>query len=438
MLLDVEKSKILLNTNVGVEFEFFSNHNINDTQKMLEKHLGKKIHREDKAHSDFTPDADTFKMEPDYSGGAALIELITGPLPYSDAKIILIKTLKWIKENGFTTDRSGIHLNLSFSKTLFGPNFLTQLEPLKFILDFDEDYVFKLFPDRENNVYAKSIKYVEPANKQSYYFSNLIKPHDFKTPTEKYYGVNFLKLQKNYLEFRYLGGKDYEKKLNDIIDLLDHFVLSLFNSANEKTFTDKNKSELIKILKKNEKINNAYLSYDKFKANFPNIGLLVDLDSDIRRLDMYWDKIKDKVYEILSEGGMKKGLINYDSNTSRIQIKNVDLQNCFKLEGIDIIDSKIRGRLDKCDIFNSELDNVEIWTCNIFDRSKLINCRIDDTYVNRSCYLKDCYFAGNNGIMNGTMEGGIFRKGKITDLSKFIKCEVIEYEKIKNKINDRY
>ncbi len=438
MLLDVEKSKILLNTNVGVEFEFFSNHNINDTQKMLEKHLGKKIHREDKAHSDFTPDADTFKMEPDYSGGAALIELITGPLPYSDAKIILIKTLKWIKENGFTTDRSGIHLNLSFSKTLFGPNFLTQLEPLKFILDFDEDYVFKLFPDRENNVYAKSIKYVEPANKQSYYFSNLIKPHDFKIPTEKYYGVNFLKLQKNYLEFRYLGGKDYEKKLNDIIDLLDHFVLSLFNSANEKTFTDKNKSELIKILKKNEKINNAYLSYDKFKANFPNIGLLVDLDSDIRRLDMYWDKIKNKVYEILSEGGMKKGLINYDSNTSRIQIKNVDLQNCFKLEGIDIIDSKIRGRLDKCDVFNSELDNVEIWTCNIFDRSKLINCRIDDTYVNRSCYLKDCYFAGNNGIMNGTMEGGIFRKGKITDLSKFIKCEVIEYEKIKNKINDRY
>lgn len=438
MLLDVEKSKVLLSANCGIEFEFFSNHSINDTQKMLEKHLDKKIHREEKAHSEFKPDADTFKMEPDYSGGAALIELITGPLPYSDAKIIIIKTLKWIKENGFTTDRSGIHLNISFNKSMFGPNFLTQLEPLKFILDFDEAYIFKLFPDRENNVYAKTIKFVEPANKQSFYFSNLIKPHDLKTPSEKYYGVNFLKLQKNYLEFRYLGGKDYEKRTNDIIDLLDHFILSLFKSANEKTFTEKNKVELIKILKKNEKINNAYLSYDNFKHNFPDIGLLIDLDTDLRRLNMYWDKIRDTIYIILADGGMKKGLINYDSDTSRVQIKNAQLPACFKMEGIDIIDCKISGRLDKCDIFNSTLDNVEIWTCNIFDNSKLINCRIDDTYVNRSCYLKDCYFAGPNGIMNGTMEGGVFRKGKITDLSKFVKCEVIEFEKIKNKINDRY
>lgn len=438
MLLDVEKSKILLNSNIGVEFEFFSNHNINNTQKMLEKHLDKKIHRETKAHSDFKPDADTFKMEPDYSGGAALIELITGPLPYSDAKIIMIKMLKWIKENGFTTDRSGIHLNISFNKKIFGANFLTQLEPLKLILDFDEDYVFKKFPDREDNVYAKSIKFIEPANKQSYYFSNLIKPHDFKTPTEKYYGVNFLKLQKNYLEFRYLGGKDYEKRVNDILDLLDHFVTSLFNSANERTFTEKNKLELIKILKKHEKINNSYLSYGHFKKNFPDIGLLVDLDTDIRRLDMYWDRIKDKIYEVLSEGGMTKGLINYDSNTSRLQIKDAKLMKCFKLEGIDIIDCTIHGRLDKCDVFNCALDNVEMWTCNIFDHSKLTNCRIDDTYINRSCYLKDCYFVGQNGIMNGTMEGGIFRKGKITNLSKFIDCEIIEFEKIKNKGNDRY
>ena len=30
--------------------------------------------------------------------------------------------------------------------------------------------------------------------------------------TEKYYGVNFSKLPHDYIEFRYLGGKDYEKK----------------------------------------------------------------------------------------------------------------------------------------------------------------------------------------------------------------------------------
>ena len=57
--------------------------------------------------------------------------------------------------------------------------------------------------------------------------------------TEKYYGVNFSKLPKNYIEFRYLGGKDYENRYNSIMNLTEHFVLSLYDSLMNPTYNEK-------------------------------------------------------------------------------------------------------------------------------------------------------------------------------------------------------
>ena len=69
-------SKILKNALVGVEFEFYSNLPIEETAKKLGSLLDKKIQVETKAHSDFEPTADHFKIEPDMSGGIKLMELV--------------------------------------------------------------------------------------------------------------------------------------------------------------------------------------------------------------------------------------------------------------------------------------------------------------------------------------------------------------------------
>ena len=67
--------------------------NEKETQKSLSQLLGKKIRVEDKAHSDFQPTVDEFKLEPDMSGGKGLVELVTGATPYRNARIIIIKYL---------------------------------------------------------------------------------------------------------------------------------------------------------------------------------------------------------------------------------------------------------------------------------------------------------------------------------------------------------
>lgn len=432
MELKSEASNILLLSRMGFEFEFYSKHSVEKTATLISRVLNKKISVEDKAHSDFSPTHNHYKIEPDMSGGKKLMELVTGSIPYQDARIELIKILKWIQGNGSTSDKCGIHINISFDPDKTSSFFLSHMNILKFILDFDEDFIYNIFPDRKGSVYSKSIKYITPKNK--FYFDNIsnINPHDFILPSEKYFGVNFMKLVKNYLEFRYLGGEGYENRILDILKLIDHFTISLYNSAKSNDFTKENYSELRKILNRYQHKIKAYHSIEKFKEYYPNVGLLVDLDSDDRRINTYWSIIRDKLFILLNECDLKDGIINYDSNTSKLQIKGSDLTQSFKIENIDIIDCKVKGILTNCDIFNCEIEESEVYTCNLFNNTKAIHSKIMDCYTNKTSTLINCYVDGNNSIMNGLMEGGILRKGKITNLSRFDKdVEKIEYEKIK-------
>lgn len=195
--LNSNRHSILNASQIGIEFEFYSNLEVEETQKALSNILDRKIKLEDKAHSDFQPSAEVFKMEPDMSGGKGLIELVTGAMPYRNARIVIQKMLNWIKENGYTTDRASIHLNMSFNTDyLKDKSMISKMNILKFILEFDEKRVYKYFPNRENSTYAKSIKWVMPKNEAFYYNENLINSDNFTFANTKYYGINFEKLKK--------------------------------------------------------------------------------------------------------------------------------------------------------------------------------------------------------------------------------------------------
>jgi len=249
---NLNDSNILQNALIGVEFEFYSNLSIEDTSKQIGELIGKKIRIETKAHSDFEVTQDEFKIEPDMSGGAKLMELVTGALPYFAARLMIIKVCDWIDKNGYTNDRSSIHLNLSFDKNKIENKYrISKMNVLKFILEFNEDQVFKFFPKREDSAYAKSIKFILPKEDTHLFNSNYINSQNFIFPDSKYYGVNFEKRHKNYLEFRYVGGKDWQKKTSTILHLVDLFLMQVWRSTENNDFTQLNAVELYQYLCRN-------------------------------------------------------------------------------------------------------------------------------------------------------------------------------------------
>lgn len=424
-------SNILKNALVGVEFEFYSNYNPEETATHLKKLLGKKIRVESKAHSDFEVTRDEFKLEPDMSGGANLVELVTGAQPYFEARLMIINICTWIKKNGWTNDKASIHLNLSFDKDKINDKYkISKMNVLKFILDFKEDQVFKLFPNRKGSAYAKSIKFVLPREDTYFFDANYISEKNFIYPDSKYYGVNFDKRHKNYLEFRYLGGKDWENKSNNILYLLDQFIIQLWNSTSNKQFNSLNKLELKKILSQNKRIIDARLDWKAIEKEWKHVEFTVDLSKEPQLINIHWARIKDRVIKLFTHGELTKGHINYDTDTGRVQVKDGELNYCVDLSLYDFIGCNLRGEFIHCDIFKCDINGSVLNDCNLYDSCQINESKLKSCYINKSCHLKDSYVYGK-GIMKGHMSGGIFREGMYDKkTAKFDDTEIVLSEEI--------
>lgn len=408
---NLNDSKILENALVGVEFEFYSNLSIEETSKQIAELIGKKIRIEEKAHSDFEVTQDEFKIEPDMSGGAKLMELVTGALPYFAARLMIIKVNQWIDENGYTNDRSSIHLNLSFDKNKIDNKYrISKMNTLKFILDFNEEQVFKFFPQREDSAYAKSIKFVIPKDDVSFFDGKYINQQNFIFPDSKYYGINFEKRHKNYLEFRYVGGKDWQKKTTTILHLIDRFLIQLWNSTETTQFTELNAIELKKIISENQRIIDARRDWKTISQNWKDTKFTVDLKDDPKIVSLYWSNIKQRVIKLFTHGNFSKGHINYDSDTGRIQVQNGRLDYCVDLDGYDFVNCFLRGEFRYCDMFTCQIEGSDIDSCNFYASSQITASKLKSSYVHRSVVTDDCYVYGK-GSFKGTMNGGIFREG---------------------------
>jgi len=91
----IEQFDILKKAIIGFEFEFYAERSYYKLLELLNRELEPiNVWGRRKYHSDLEPDSKNFKIEPDLSGGPNMIELITGPMPYHNAKLILLKILK--------------------------------------------------------------------------------------------------------------------------------------------------------------------------------------------------------------------------------------------------------------------------------------------------------------------------------------------------------
>jgi hypothetical protein len=426
--------EILRAAQCGCEFEFYSNFKDHvETARSLSKFLGKRVivpmsvsdlkKQKPLYHSPVNVSENIFKLEPDYSGGKTMCELITGAMPYADARNTIIKVLEWISNNGYTNERCSIHLNISFRKDS-APALYTieNINIPKFILSFDEEKVYDVFPARRDSVYARSIKEIRP-NKSSIFLDkncSLYNRQTFSIPSEKYYGVNFTKLPKGYLEYRYLGGNDYEKRIRKIIELLKYFVIHLHNTMNSEGFTSAEEREFKKIVEKQAKLAEGFVRYADFKQVMPDVSITYDMNNNDDVLEGVWVNIREKLYEIIMTGGMVKGEFNYDSEIGRFQLKNAKLRNC-RLNDMEFIKCNIEGVIERSAFYNCEIKNSRLHFCNFVKENVVDFSKIEDSQLHVGNVCNDCFIENKTNIINSEVNRGVIRNGEIGKLAKISK-----------------
>jgi len=431
------KTEVLDSARCGFEFEFYSSMDVFETAKDIAKFVKRRVvvplalssitEPKPLYHSPVAPTADIFKLEPDYSGGKSMCELVTGPMKYKDARNVLIKVFEWISSNGYTNERCSIHVNISIDENAVPTRFtIPNINIPKFILSFDEKKIYDIFPKREGSVYARSIKSLRP-NRVLFYSPTL---EEFSRATltlpadEKYYGVNFLKAEKGYLEYRYLGGKDYEKTTKKILDLVDYFILHLYDTLNFEGFTDKEKADFKKMTAIDEKVYKSFVKYEVFQKAFPGIEVGVDMNADPQVLESMWVNIREKLFDLIITGKMKKGAFNYDKEIGRFQLKDTKLRNC-KLTDMEFINCELEGVIHRawfydCKIKNSRIQDGNFVKGNTVDFSKISECEL---HIDNK--LNDCFIENKKNIINCQVNRGVIRNGEIGKLAKISKETMI-------------
>ncbi len=426
----LSKDEVLAMFNVGFEFEHFSKFKEKDLVKSLKETLGKKItvpralvglnKKVMVVHNhDITPTDQMFKLEKDYSGGPDMWELITGPMTYQEARLILIKFYQWLQKYGGTNDRCSNHMNISIDKKRNKLRAdILNMDRLKYCLAFDENFVYERYPKRKDNVYAQSMKIIYPNNKFSFNDDvKLVSYNSYKVPNTKYYGVNFIKQASNYLEFRYCGGTDYEYKLNEALECLDHYCLSIYNVLTNPDYDSNDISQLNSILSKQKKNVASFSSLEDFVLAFPNIKIMVDLQGDQQILKTRWNELKEILYDLIILCKMTKGYINYDSIVGKYQIKDAVIKDCNSMNSYEFVNSEVDGLFYNCDFYHCSIKNSQLTDCdiikgNLIENSKILNSPIK--YSNKSI---NCYIDNKDVLVNGNIEKSIIRNGNISQIA---------------------
>lgn len=397
---------------VGFEFEFYlKDLSYYKTLELLNQELSPvKVWGFRQYHSDFTPDEKNFKIEPDLSGGSNMVELVTGPLDYYDAKYYLVKISKFIQKYGYTNEKSSIHFNLSFNDE----KNLNNLNILKLILNIDEEEIYRVFPSRKGNVYAKSVKKIIPF--REYDFFNIpisVVKNNLKIPNDKYFGINFLHINSDKehqrLEFRYIGGKDYEKNIGQLIYFLDRFIINVYDCI-DVDFNSEDANKLEQYLEYNISLFKNFSKYDNFIVDFPSIQIQIDQNGDYDIVAAYYHKIYERIFDLVNNTSeLKECIINYITETQMIEIVDANIKTTSTIKGYDMINCNIEGIFEDCLFVGTQIKNSQMTKCKLqhsdANNSKLLNCKVE------SSSLRNCYFM--DGYLNGDMFGGVFRSGKL-------------------------
>ena len=139
--------------------------------------------------------------------------------------------------------------------------------------------------------------------------------------------------------------------------------------------------------------------------------------------------IREKIYDLIVEGGVRQGFFNYDTSTGRFQLKDARCRDASYITDIDLLDCDIKGsKLFNCNLYGCSVKNSQLEECQLFTGNTISNSKVKSTSVDYSNHLDECYIDCEDKIIDCDIKGGVVRKA---DLGRNAKVSE-ETEKLKD------
>lgn len=293
---------------------------------------------------------------------------------------------------------------------------LSQLNILKFILSFNENFILSKLSDITKDGSLEKITDIKPKKLEncSELIQKQIESLKYIEDEDDVYGINFSSIKLGYVKFKYAQDINYRNKWEDLLKCINHTIVTLSNATKYNDFDDKENSKIDELNKNFNDFSTAFGCYEMFNTKYKSIKLTVDLCNDKSIIDITFPSIKEKLFNIVIANNIKSATINYDTDISRMQLKDIELKKCYHLSGVDIVDGEIENCcLKDCDLYDTKIVNSKIIKCNLFGYANCKDSKFKDCFVSRNIQLTNCDVYGELGKMAGVMKGGTLKNTTI-------------------------
>lgn len=396
-----QNDNIVGNSLIGFEFRGIFKYDDNDLIERLKNVLNREISFSNIEYRLLEPTDSTAVLMKD--GSYSIVR--TNLYNYYEAVYVMPKILELLKEMK-EVKNTYIHFDISFNKDFCD---VKDLNVMKFILEFNEDSVLKNIGDVTENGDMKKITTFKPTS-----YSDCLDKVQKQIESLRYideessvYGLDFSNINIGVLTFKYAEGIDYRNKWEGILKSLNHTITTLYNSTKYPELTEEQVKKIDKYNEEYDEYEKAFRCYELFTERYKSIKITSDLNDDKSVIDVIFPSIKEKLFDIVIVNNIKTAEINYDSDVSRLQVKDITLKGCYHLNGVDIVDSEIQNsNIRNCDIYDTKITNSNITECNLFGYGNCKDSKFKNCFISRNIDLKDCDVTGKLGKMGGTMRGG--------------------------------
>lgn len=400
--------EVLNFSDVGLTFEFYTTKEtdfiVSDLSRISSKNVV--LTNETKYRPSYS-DAILLK---EYEATKSRYKLSLAPQNFHSAVPIVEAVSQWINEYCETANDTQMKISLSFNHgQLETLSSISQMNPVRLMLKFDESFVYQRFPDQQNSPYAISIKKMAPIN--TYISENAIERNInmiLTTPQAEYYGIDFSRYTQGVLECNYIGGKGYASNPQNIKDIIEYFIVKTYQSINEENYSDFEKHEITKLADKFSKIQPAYFNPDIFMKEYQDLKVYVNLMTSSQILKSYWSQIRDPLFEMILNGGLRKGQFNYDTDIGKFQLRKGKVTNTI-LKNMDFVSCELSGVLENSTFVSCELSKSRIYNSKFISGNTINESYLGGASVNSNNEIYKCFVLNNDEIINCPVKESVIK-----------------------------
>jgi len=316
--------------------------------------------------------------------------LKTDMMPYMSAKSTLAAICMLIKKHGHTQWDDILKVNIKFPTDISN---IYHINALKLVLSFNDSYLYEMFPERKNRIGSRPVsELVKPGSTQDSIRCSLC---------SDVYGIDLSNIADNTISYRYIGGKNYQEKYQEISAIVDKWIVDTYSVVNNPEYTQDEMSKLSSLSKTDTSFNDIFVSFDSFKKHYKNVHLMVDLYDIDGQENVFWASINDRlkqIFKTLRPNENIKMTINYDTDAGRLQIKDTTLYGVSGLRDIDLVDCVVSGDISNVSLYFTHTTNTNAEFCEFFNGCDIMKSKLNNCYVADGVDVIDTQIEGDSTI----------------------------------------